>query len=292
MCEVSVVLCTYNVESYIYRCIKALLNQTFSSFEIIVVDDSTDSTDKIINRFDDDRIKYFKNNKHLGISKSRNEAIRLSTGKYVFFTDADCIVSRNWIEQGLQTFADTNCVGVEGKTYYVSETYTPTFSDSIIKNLNGGQYMMCNIAYRRSALEKIGGFDERYSYYYEDRDLALRIKKLGRIVFNPCMIVYHQKNTMTPKSYLRRAKRIRDRVLLFKKFHDDWSGKIPNPMGRIVNPLDLLAVIYPPFVFHYLVVYKFQKKADWTLFPYIWVRKLSERLNLWQACATERVVLI
>lgn len=267
--EVSVVLCTYNVEGYIYQCVKHLLNQTVKNFEIIIVDDSTDSTGKIIKRFDDNRIKYFKNKKHLGISKSRNKAIKLSAGKYVFFTDADCIVSRNWIEQGLRTFADSNCVGVEGKTYYVSETYKPSFSDSIIKNLNGGQYMTCNIAYQRSALEKIGGFDERYSYYYEDRDLALRIKKLGEIVFNPCMIVYHQKNVMTPKSYLRRAKRIKDRVLLFKRFHDDWSDKISNPMWRIVNPLDLLTVIYPPFVFQYLVVYKFRGKQDWALFPYI-----------------------
>lgn len=292
MCDVSVVLCTYNVEDYIYYSVKALLNQTVKNFEIIIVDDSTDSTGKIIKRFNDQRIKYFKNNRHLGISKSRNKAVKLSSGKYVFFTDADCIVSRNWIEQGLQSFANSNCVGVEGKTYYVSKNYIPSFSDSVIQNLNGGQYMTCNIAYQRSILERIGGFDERYDYY-EDRDLALRIKKLGeQIIFNPNMIVYHQKNTMTPASYMKRAKRIRNRVLLFKKFHDNWSGKISNPMWRIVNPLDMFILIYPPFVFQYLLVYKFREKADWALFPYIWIRKLYERLNLWQTCAKQRVLLI
>jgi GT2 family glycosyltransferase len=130
-------------------------------------------------------------------------------------------VSTDWI-QGLESF-QTGVVGVEGKTYYVSEKYVTTFSDSVIQNKHGGQFMTCNVAYEKSALEKVKGFDERYQHYFEDRDLAFRVRRIGKIVFNPSMIVYHQKVTMAPRNYLKRAQRIRDRVLLFKRFQDRWS---------------------------------------------------------------------
>jgi glycosyltransferase involved in cell wall biosynthesis len=81
---VTVALCTFNVERYISDCLKALLSQTFSDFEIVIVDDSTDNTGKIIQTFNDQRIRYFKNRRQLGLSKSRNECIKYSTGKYIF----------------------------------------------------------------------------------------------------------------------------------------------------------------------------------------------------------------
>jgi GT2 family glycosyltransferase len=114
---------------------------------------------------------------------------------------------------------------------------------------------------RKKVLEKVGGFDERYNYY-EDRDLALRVKKLGKIEFNPKMIIYHRKVTMTPKSFIRRVERVRNRVLLFKRFRDRRFGRIPDPMWRILHPLDLIIVICPPLIFSLLKIYNFRNKED------------------------------
>ena len=288
--SVSIVLCTYNVEDYVSNCLKAILGQTFSDFELLIIDDSTDNTGNIIRMFNDPRIKYFKGEERLGLAKSRNKGIKLSTGNYVFFTDADCVVSRDWLAQGMRSFA-SGCVGVEGRTVYVSEDYKPTFSDSVIKNQQGGQFMTCNIAYKKSVLERVGGFDERYDYY-EDRDLAFRVKRFGKIVFNPSMVVYHQKMKITPRNFIRRANRIRNRVLLFKRFRDVWSGRIPNPLGRIINPLDFLVVFCPVLILSYLAIYRFKSREDWNLFPYIWIKKVYERISLWHACALHKVFLI
>jgi len=289
---VTIALCTFNVENYISECLKALLDQTFSDFEIVIVDDSTDSTGEIVQTFNDRRIRYFKNRRRLGLSKSRNECIKSSTGKYVFFTDADCVVSRDWIQQGLKSFSNSSCVGVEGKTYYVSEKYVPTFSDSVIENKHGGQFMCCNIAYEKKVLEEVGGFDERYHYYFEDRDLALRVKKLGKIEFNPRMIVYHRKVIMTPKHFIRRAERVRGRVLLFKRFQDRRFGRIPDPMWHILHPLDLMTAVCPPLIFSLLGIYNFRNKEDWILLPYAWMKKVRERLNIWDTCAREKIFLV
>ncbi len=63
---------------------------------------ATDKTKNLIENFQDKRIKYFKNEKWLGITKSRNRSIKFAKGDYIFFTDGDCVVSKDWIEQGLK----------------------------------------------------------------------------------------------------------------------------------------------------------------------------------------------
>ena len=285
--EVTVAITVHNSERHIYSCIKSLLAQTIRDFEILVVEDPPfDGTREIIERFRDERIKYVRNPSHYGLSKSRNVCIRLAKGEYIFFTDSDCMVSENWIEEGLKTFHDKDCIGVEGRTYYVSENYEPTYSDAVVENLEGGQYMTCNIAYKSEVLKRIGGFDERFTYL-EDRDLAFRAMKYGEIVFNPKMVVYHQKSTITPIQYVKTAKRIRNRVLLYKKFKDRELL-----YGKIVAPLDLMTVIFPPLVLGSFLRNRYNSKEDFALFPFLYLRLIYERLNLWYACAKERVFLI
>ena len=82
-------------------------------------------------------------------------------------------MSKDWIEQGLKTLENSNCVGVEGQIYYISKQYKPTFSDHTYE-MKPGKFMTGNVAYKRRVVENVGGFDERYSYF-EDRDLAFRI---------------------------------------------------------------------------------------------------------------------
>ncbi len=132
---VSVVMCARNAEKTIEKCINTILNQTFKNFEIVLIDDmSTDKTANIIMKFNDERIRYFRNDVWLKIAKSRNKSLKYARGKYIFFTDADCTVAPNWIEEGLKYLENKNCIGVEGKVTYVSEDYEPTFSDHVMEN--------------------------------------------------------------------------------------------------------------------------------------------------------------
>ena len=191
-------MCVRNVEKHIGNCIKSILEQTFTDFEIILIDDlSNDRTKNIIEMFNDKRIRYFRNKKWLGISKNRNLGIKYAKGEYIFFTDGDCVVSKNWIEQGLKFLKNQDCAGVEGKIYYVSRYYKPSFSDHAHEN-KPGEFMTGNIAYKRNVVEKVGGVDERYSYH-EDKDLGLRVLRVGKIKFNPNMIVFVQKQVLTPR---------------------------------------------------------------------------------------------
>ena len=92
----------------IAKSIKSVLNQSFREFEFVIVNDgSTDKTEAIINGFKDERIRYLKNNENLGISKSRNRSLLSSRGEYVFFNDANNVLTENWIEQGLKTLLNS-----------------------------------------------------------------------------------------------------------------------------------------------------------------------------------------
>jgi glycosyltransferase involved in cell wall biosynthesis len=284
---VSIVMCVRNVEKFIDDCLRSILNQTFNDFELLVIDDlSNDQTRQKIEMFNDKRIRFYRNEEWLGIAKSRNKALNLARGEYVFFTDGDCVLTRNWIKIGLGNFKDRNCVGVEGKTCYVSEEYRPTRSDAVTENKKGGKFMTCNIAYKKSVLEKIGGFDERF-VYFDDRDLALRAQKFGRICFNPEMMVFHRQITLSPGQFVKHCRRIRDQVYLYKKFKDKSLF-----MWRIISPLNLIVIMFPPLVFGGLLHGTYKKKADFALLPFVYVRYICERLNFWDMCIKERVFLI
>jgi glycosyltransferase involved in cell wall biosynthesis len=287
---VSVIMPVYDSEKNMHECIQSLLAQTIRDFELLVIEDPPyDRTKEIVDAFEDRRIKYFRNPKRLGRYKSRNLGIQKARGKYVFFTDDDCTVSKDWIEQGLKSFHNENCIAVEGKTYYVSDKHKPTYSEHVVEQSEKGHFMTCNVAYTKSFLETIGGFDERYKYH-GDRDLGLRAIKFGKTRFDPKMIVYHKKVVLKPKEFVSDSQKIRARVLLYKKF--GYSEKF-RLLWRIVRAERLAGIIFPPLILLSLLgEYKYKSRDDFALFPYVYIKLIYERLNLWYMCAKERVFLI
>src|SRR4051812_32162135 len=94
----SVIIPLYNKANYIENTIKSVLNQTFTDFEIIVVnDESTDESETIVLGFNDKRIQLF-NQKNQGVSVARNHGIEKAKGKLVAFLDADDYWFHNHLE--------------------------------------------------------------------------------------------------------------------------------------------------------------------------------------------------
>ena len=89
MTDISIIVPIYNAEKFINKCVDSLLAQTKKEIEFILINDgSTDNTHKILSKYKDQRIKYFKN-KNQGIGKTRNFGIEKATGKYLMFVDSD-----------------------------------------------------------------------------------------------------------------------------------------------------------------------------------------------------------
>jgi teichuronic acid biosynthesis glycosyltransferase TuaG len=116
---VSIITPSYNSETFIKDTILSVLNQTFQNWEMIIVDDkSRDESINIIQEFikNDNRIKFIKLNNNMGAAMARNEALKVSKGRYISFLDSDDIWSPAKLEKQL-TFMQSNNYPISFTSY-------------------------------------------------------------------------------------------------------------------------------------------------------------------------------
>ncbi len=95
---ISLIIPVYNKGKYIDQCIRSILEQTFTDFEVIIIDDgSTDNCEEIIKRYTDRRIHLYSQTNQ-GVSVARNNGIRVSRGEYLIFIDADDYIENDFLE--------------------------------------------------------------------------------------------------------------------------------------------------------------------------------------------------
>jgi glycosyltransferase involved in cell wall biosynthesis len=206
------------------KALRALAAQTLSKeeFEVIVVSDgSTDDTEAVVERSQRaysaevaeatsatkaGRLGnlHFLCQPRRGPAAARNTGIGMARGRFVAFTDDDCIPERDWLRRIMDCFHDhPQALGIEGKTITDAERVTPLTHQVI--NLRGGRSRpTCNVSYVREALLKVGGFDEGYVFNGEDEDMALAVAEIGTIVFCESAIVVHPPRQMQFRDHLRR----------------------------------------------------------------------------------------
>lgn len=112
---VSVVLPAYNAELYLKEALDSILQQTFTNFELIILNDgSTDSTEDIILSYEDSRIVYVKNQENLGLIGTLNKGISLAKGKYIARMDADDIALPKRLSKQISFLEANTQYGVVG----------------------------------------------------------------------------------------------------------------------------------------------------------------------------------
>lgn len=117
MPTVSVLTPIYNTNhAHLRQCIESILNQTYTDFEFIILNDSPENTEleKLVLSYKDKRIRYEKNDKNIGISKSRNKLIDLARGKYIAIFDHDDISHKTRLEKQVRFLDENPYVGVVG----------------------------------------------------------------------------------------------------------------------------------------------------------------------------------
>jgi len=107
--EVSIIIPTYNCEDYIAQALESVFAQTYSNFEIIVVDDaSTDSTLEIVRSFEDPRLKVIARPRNKGVSSVRNCGIRQAKGRWIALLDSDDWYAPERLEKLLKVASKQN----------------------------------------------------------------------------------------------------------------------------------------------------------------------------------------
>lgn len=210
MSSCSVIICTYNRAHLVKRVLHSLARQTIrpGEFEVVVVDDgSRDNTAEVCNAMHSQlpNLKYISTGRNTGLAHARNIGIAASTGDYLLFTDDDCIAAENWVES-LRNALDNKEEMVSGAVASTTanffrlchnvaqfHAYMPGQNAGPKEMLAGG-----NMAFRRSVLKELKGFDEESRC--EDTEFVLRAREKGyRAFFAPDALVTHdpERNTLS-----------------------------------------------------------------------------------------------
>lgn len=111
--KVTVFMPVYNAEKYLRSSIESILNQSYSNFEFLIIDDgSTDSSVDIIESYKDDRIVLYKNETNKGLPYTRNKGLELATGEFIALMDADDISKKDRIFKQVHFLKNNNEFGV------------------------------------------------------------------------------------------------------------------------------------------------------------------------------------
>jgi glycosyltransferase involved in cell wall biosynthesis len=195
---VSVVVPTRNRAPRLAHLIEALEQQEDAgAFDVVIVDDaSTDATWSELTRLaaaSSLPIAAIHLDENGGAAAARNVGWRAATGTSIAFTDDDCAPQPRWLRELVDGLADADIA--QGKTLpnpAHADRLGP-FAHTIVVTENSGNYETCNVAYRRSALEAVDGFDEGFRHPSgEDVDLGWRVRNAGgRTTFVGDAVVYH-----------------------------------------------------------------------------------------------------
>jgi len=198
----SVLMPVYNGERFLREAIRSVLNQTFTDFEFLIIDDgSTDKSEEIIHSYTDPRIRYYKNSENLGISKTLNKGIDLATAEYIARMDSDDICYPDRLQKQYD-FIQANPDGAFFTCYAREITEQNEFIS--ISRYNPQHYFhsitfSCwiyhpTMVYRKDAVVCIGKYTVPYS---EDVELAWQITRKFKHYHLPAVLLDYRVNTQS-----------------------------------------------------------------------------------------------
>ncbi|MDD5571983.1 MAG: glycosyltransferase [Bacteroidales bacterium] len=189
--EVSVVMSVYNGEEHLKEAIDSILNQTYSDYEFIIVNDgSTDNSLNIINSYNDKRIKLI-NQENKGLAVALNNGIKNSCGEYIARLDADDIAMPSRLEKQILFLKEnekcvllgSNAIIIDQKGGYMYISNQPTDKNEILKLLeNSSPFFHSSVIFKKDVFYKCGGYYEKIKHNFEE-DIILwtRIKEFGEL---------------------------------------------------------------------------------------------------------------
>ena len=193
---ISVCTAVYNGERYLAQAVESILAQSFGDFEYILIDDgSTDGSLEILRGFEKrDRRVRLVSRENKGLTKSLNEAIRLSRGEFIARMDGDDVARPNRFElqhRFLREHPDIVCCGgahelIDGKGRLLTTLALPTSDEEIQQKLLAGHTAICHpcAMFRKSAAEQVSGYDEQFRVA-QDLDMWLRLGEVGKLANLP-----------------------------------------------------------------------------------------------------------
>lgn len=191
MVKISVLMPFFNNEKYLDDAIESILQQTYSNFEFVIINDgSTDSSDKIVKKYlKDKRIRYFINTENLGLVESLNKGITLSKGEYIARMDGDDISEVTRLEKQIMYLEKHKKVGLLGTQGIIinekgekTGNFKRPLSDFKIRTklMEGNSFIHGSVMMRKNKLLKTSLYESSYKRS-EDYALWLEFIKITEV---------------------------------------------------------------------------------------------------------------
>jgi glycosyltransferase involved in cell wall biosynthesis len=241
MVRACVILPTYNRASVLPRAIDSVLAQTFSDFELIVVDDaSEDDTPQVVSRYNDPRIQYLRHDTNRGASTARNTGLEASNSEYIFFLDSDDAWDASkmrkqidYLEEHPKELVAVHCGFTEEDVTLKNKfkRHIRPLLGSEISNVREGQKKVIEhllslrfrlggastLLVRRDVVNVMDGFDGRFPRH-QDWEFLIRVLRHGQLGYVDEPLVYKYETGTPSADTYREAKE-----LFIETFDDDIS---------------------------------------------------------------------
>lgn len=236
--KVSVLMSVYNGDRYLEESLNSILDQTFTDFEVVIIDDnSSDETQSILSRFasKDCRIRLSHNSENIGLTKSLNKGLRLVQGEYIARQDADDISMPTRFEKQvtwLNNHPETTLISAEIQRIRPNGTFGNVSERSCPPNLLSWHLLFHNhlgghsqVMFRCQSVLQLGGYNEAYRYS-QDYELWCRLAQIGELFILP-EVLLHQRFHSSSISSIKRAEQ---NELVFSQVArniEQLTGKVP-----------------------------------------------------------------
>jgi glycosyltransferase involved in cell wall biosynthesis len=241
---ISVIMPVHNTAKYLNEAIDSVLNQTFTDFEFIIIDDgSTDGSKDIIKSYNDERIILIENESNKGIVFCLNHALSIANGQFIARMDSDDISNPNRLQIQYSFMVNNHEIVLLGSSYQIlgsndTKSFPTTHEDIEMALLIGNPFCHPTVIMRRSFLIKHSlTYNEKFEFA-EDYFLWTEIIKLGKVAnLSDILLSYrhHQFQIANQRSFLQTiiASKIRFQYFVFYfsklsgfKFIEEYQSSI------------------------------------------------------------------
>lgn len=273
--SVSIIVPSYNQAQYLDECLQSVLNQSYSNWECIIVNDgSPDDTEQIAIKWTtkDKRFKYY-NKVNEGVSSARNFGIEKSIGEFILPLDADDKISTDYIDLSIAAFQENSSLKI---VYCKAEKFGDEVGlwilDSFsLYNLSIKNMIFCSALFRKKDWELVGGYDVNMIHGIEDWEFWIAIlKNGGQVKCLNCIGFYYRVKKVSRQKLFDKNKYDHSINYISIKHADFFANQHGNSIQLYRENIELKK-------FHSKVVSSFLYKTY--KFPLFLYKKLSKFLK-------------